>query len=156
MAEKFVPIAGYEGLYEVSNLGNVKSLNYLHTGKERILSPGFNKEYLFVNLYKDKKDKKYKIHRLVAEAFIPNPNEYPCINHKDCNKLNNRSDNLEWCTNQYNIEYSCAKSIYCVELNKSFPSTMEAYRITGINQGNIVSCLKGKRKSAGGYHWTYA
>ena len=165
MTEIWKDIDGYEGLYQVSNLGNVKSLNYLHTGKEMILSTGFNKNYLFVILYKDKKHKIYKVHRLVAETFIPNPNGYPCINHKDGNKLNNCVDNLEWCSYSYNNTYNdirkkaakkLSKPIFCIELDKVFSSIQEAERQTGINDGNICSCLKGKLKSAGGYHWKYA
>ena len=166
MIEIWKDIKGYEGLYQVSTLGNVKSLNYNRTGKEMLLSPGMQTNgYLYVHLWKGGKRKKYSIQQLVAKAFISNPNGYPCVNHKDENKLNNCVDNLEWCTYQYNLTYNgirkkaaekCSIPIYCIELDKVFPSTHEAGRITGIYHGNICLCLKGKRKSAGGYHFIYA
>lgn len=160
MTEIFKDVKGYEGLYQVSTVGNVKSLNYNRTGKEGILSPGVSKDYLFVTLCKDKKHKAYSIQRLVADAFISNPNGYPCVNHKNENKQDNRVENLEWCTYSYNNTYNdrhlkASKPIFCVELSKIFSSTAEACRITGIYHQNITKCLKGKRKSAGGYHWRY-
>ena len=105
MLEIFKDIKGYEGLYQVSNLGNVKSLNYNHTGKERILKPGLVKEYLKVSLCKNNKIRMFSVHRLVAEIFLPNPDNLPCVNHKDENKQNNCVDNLEWCTYKYNANY---------------------------------------------------
>ena len=98
-------IEGYEGEYQISNYGNVKSLNYLRTGKERILKPGKNRGgYYYVQLYKNKAKNHY-IHRLVAQAFIKNPRNLPQVNHKDENKSNNRVDNLEWCMPIYNANY---------------------------------------------------
>lgn len=103
MDEVFRPVEGYEGLYEVSNLGRVKSLKW---GKERILKPGMDGcGYLKANLYKEGKIKHFMVHRLVAQAFIPNPEGLPQINHKDEDKTNNRVDNLEWCTAKYNSNY---------------------------------------------------
>lgn len=165
MAEVWKDIIGYEDLYQVSNLGNVKSLYHRGTGKERFLSHQLKKSgYLRVKLCKDGKRKFYNIHRLVATSFIPNPNNYPCVNHKNENKQDNRVENLEFCTVRYNNTYNNRhlkaaekKSIpvYCIELNQVFKSTVDASRITGINKGNINSCLKGRYKSAGGYHWQY-
>lgn len=104
--EIWLPIEGYGGLYQVSNYGRVKSLDYNRTKQEKILRQGKNKYgYLMVVLYKEGKGKTIKIHRLVAQAFIPNPNNYPCVNHKDECKTNNCVDNLEWCTQKYNIKY---------------------------------------------------
>lgn len=106
MNEFWKDIEGYEGRYQVSNLGNVKSLNYNHTGKEKIMKPQLcNKGYLRVELCKDNKRQKYLIHKLVADAFIPNPNNLPCVNHKDENRLNNNYENLEHCTYTYNNTY---------------------------------------------------
>jgi hypothetical protein len=100
-------IEGYEGLYQVSNLGNVKSL---YTNKNlSYIKCGRDREYLSVSLSKDKKLKIYYIHRLVAETFIDNPNNYPYVNHKDENKQNNCVNNLEWCSPKYNINYGTRK-----------------------------------------------
>lgn len=101
MEEIWKEIDGFDGDYLVSNLGNVKSLKY---GKERILKPRIQSGYYKVLLYNNKKHE-YSIHRLVANAFIPNPNNLPQVNHKDENKLNNCVDNLEWCTRKYNQNY---------------------------------------------------
>lgn len=153
-------IAGYEGKYQVSNRGRVKSLNYNRTGQERILKVGnVGNGYLGVILYKNGKIKRCKIHRLVTTAFIPNPDNLPEVNHKDKNKTNNCVDNLEWCTTQYNIDYSKSKQVIGIHkvtgLILEFSSTMEAERITNIPNGNISKCCKGRRKSAGGYIWMY-
>ena len=103
MTEQWRPIEGYEGLYEVSNLGRVKSLK---CGRERILKPQMKKKgYLQVGLRKEGKYKMFKVHRLVAQAFIPNPEGLPQINHKDENPSNNRVENLEWCDSKYNNNY---------------------------------------------------
>ena len=99
-------IDGYEGLYKVSNLGRVKSLNYLRKGIEKERIPNKNNSgYLIVGLHKDGKIKNFLIHRLVAEAFIENVNDLPQVNHKDENKLNNCVENLEWCSAKYNSNY---------------------------------------------------
>lgn len=118
MNEEWRPIEGYEGLYEVSNTGRVRSLDMyvkigygsyrLHKGK--VLSPGKNKDgYLLINLHCNEKNKKCLVHRLVAQAFIPNPDNLPQVNHKDEDKLNNRVENLEWCDAKYNINYGSRK-----------------------------------------------
>ncbi len=93
-------IKDYEGLYKISNLGNVKSLK---TNKNLYYSKSRN--YLRVSLNKNGIRKGYSIHRLVAQTFIPNPNNYPCVNHKDCNGNNNKVNNLEWCTYKQNNSY---------------------------------------------------
>ena len=106
-------IPGYEGLYQVSNFGRVKSLRrpYGNNGgiqwtKERILSPGKDKDgYLQVNLHCNGKQHQRKVHRLVAQAFLPNMDNLPMVNHKDEDKTNNNVDNLEWCDQKYNINY---------------------------------------------------
>lgn len=100
-------IVGFEGKYQISNLGNVRSLNYRNSGYARNLTPKTNcKGYNWVILYNGKIKKPVLIHRLVAKAFIDNPNGYPIINHKDEIKTNNVADNLEWCTLSYNVIYS--------------------------------------------------
>ena len=161
MEEIWRDIKGFEGKYMVSNLGRVKSLNYNKTGKEKIMKgvpDGYG--YFQLSLCKEGKVKNCRINRLVAQAFIPNPDNLPEVNHKDKIRTNNRVDNLEWCTTQYNVEYSKAKAV--IGINKvsglilEFPSANEAKRQTGINQSNIIQCCKGRRNSAGGYYWHYA
>ena len=105
MIEIWKDIEGYENLYQVSNLGRVKSLNYNHTGKEKIMKAKKDKGYLRVQLYKDGKPKFYSVHRLVATSFLPNPNNLSQVNHIDEDKSNNIVDNLEWCSAKYNSNY---------------------------------------------------
>lgn len=104
-------VVGYEGLYQVSNLGRVKSLGFDKWHKGKILKPSYDSKgnYLFIGLHADGKVTQRNVHRLVAEAFIPNPNNLPCVNHIDEIKTNNRADNLEWCTIEYNSNYGNAK-----------------------------------------------
>lgn len=156
MKEIWKTIENYEGLYQVSNLGNVKSLKF---GKEKILKPGVDgKGYFFVNLFKNGKKKLMTIHRLVAKAFLPNSDNLPCVNHKDKNPKNNNVNNLEFCTQQYNVEYSCAKKVGQYSKNgkliKVWSSMMEAER-NGFHRGNICSCCKGRLKSHHGFKWKY-
>ena len=162
MTENWKAVAGYEGLYEVSDMGRVKSL---WNGKEKILKPQKNtRGYLHVDLYKDGKKKTLNVHRLVAEAFISNPNNLDTVNHRDEVKTNNTVDNLEWMSREDNVAYSqpqwAKRSVQMFdkstdELLATFPSTMEAERVTGINHSNICSCCNGKIKSAGGYIWGF-
>lgn len=158
-------IKGFEGLYQISNYGRVKSLNYRLTGKEQLMTQGTtHKGYKKVKFLDHKK---YFVHRLVAEAFIPNPDNLPQVNHKDEDKTNNHVVNLEWCTNKYNINYgngiikSCkkrCKKVYQYTLNgefvKEWKSTQECGR-NGFKQGAIVRCCKGEIKTHKGYRWSY-
>ena len=159
--EIWKPIKGWEGLYEVSNLGNVKSF---HKGKELILKPRKKPNgYLQVILQDNGIKKCVHIHRLVAQAFIPNPDNLPTVNHIDENKENNRVDNLEWMTTKDNTTYSQGKAINQYTLNMEFVRTWEsrheAARVLNINGGNLSSALHkryGFRKAvAGGFKWFF-
>ena len=165
--EHWKAIDGYEGHYEVSDQGRVKSLLY---GKERILKPQNNRGYLQVSLCKEGHIKRPLVHRIVAEAFIPNPQGLETINHKDEDKTNNVASNLEWMSVKDNNNYgtrnkrvaeSLSKQVQMFdkktgELLATFPSTQEAERITGIFHQSIAPCCNGKRKSAGGFVWKYS
>ena len=175
MNETWKDVMGYEGLYQVSDLGRVRSLKF---GKVRILKPGFNSsKYLLVALYLNGKTRNISVHRLVAEAFIPNPLNLPQVNHKDEDKTNNAADNLEWCTAEYNTNYGtcqarrsaklkgkfvngpCSKAVLQYDKVGNFvrewPSAIEVQRQTGFAYGNISRCCLGKYKSAYGYIWKY-
>ena len=163
--EYWKPVVGYEGLYEVSNWGGVKSLKF---GKEKILKPQKDKDgYLQVTLCKNNIKKVYKVHRLVAEAFLDNPNNYKEVNHKDENKTNNVVTNLEWCDRKYNQNYGTrtervAEKIskivlqYDLEGNfiKEWESTRECDR-NGFNQGAVAACCRGELKKYKGFLWEY-
>lgn len=184
MEELWKDIAGYEGLYQVSNQGRVRSLDryvecvdtYRHY-KGRIMKLDKRKNgYLQVNLKRQKLNKQFLIHRLVAQAFIPNPDSLPCVNHKDENKENNNVDNLEWCTEAYNNEYgeghkkrsenaikyaikNQSKAVLQFSLNgeyiAEYYSATEAGRKNNCRQGGISECCNGKQKTAYGYIWKY-
>lgn len=169
--EHWKAIAGYEGIYEVSDLGRVKSLGNNKSRKEKILKPRkYSCGYYLVNLCKDGVAKQCLIHRLVADAFIPNPNNLETVNHKDEVKTNNSASNLEWMSQKDNLNYGTrnnrvaeanSKQVQMLdkktgELIATFPSINEAERITGIPRSNISSCCLSKRKSSGGYVWKYS
>lgn len=100
-------IKGYEGLYKIDNLGNVFSMNFKNWGYEKQLKPSpDNNGYLMVSLFKDEKPTKIRVHRLIGLNFIPNPNNYPFINHIDGNKQNNKIENLEWCNCAMNNKHA--------------------------------------------------
>lgn len=154
-------IKGYEGLYAITSCGRVWSYY-----SNKFVSQRYNKDgYKLVNLHKNGKQRTFSVHRLVAEAYIPNPLGLPDINHKneqkDCNYLNN----LEWMAHSDNVKYGTGiersaakrcKKVYCVELDKTFDSIKQAGEELNICKDNICKCVKGKYKTAGKYHWRYA
>ena len=175
MEEIWKDIEGYEGLYQVSNLGNVRSLNYRRHGYVRCLTTKCNNRgRLWVELKNGGVKKPEQIHRLVGRAFVPNPNGFPLINHKDENPQNNRADNLEWCTASYNTQYSCDRHperhrrafMYgdskIVQVSKSgevihiWDGTPDLIRNTKWRTSNIISCCFGERKTAYGFEWRFA
>lgn len=167
-------IEGYEGLYQVSNLGNVKSLDKYVNGrnskrlvKGKLLSLFDDKDgYKLVNLYNNKKIKQFRVHILVANAFIPNPNELPQVNHIDGDKSNNFVDNLEWCDCLYNIHHALSKGLfrktsvnqYDLDGNfiKKWDRIIQVERELNIFHSRIIEVCKGTRNQIGGYKWRYA
>lgn len=163
------PVVGYEGLYEVSNFGKVKCLEddtevdyYVHQGSG----------YIRCSI----KGKYYRVHRLVAQAFIPNPDNLPEVDHIDGNKNNNKVSNLRWVSHKKNMEnhfenheagFQKAKPVRCVETQIVYSSVREASREVeyidkktgerrkGINKNRIQETLHGGQKTAAGYHWEY-
>ena len=163
MEEIWKPVVGYEGLYEVSNFGRVFSM---HTN--RVIKNRLTGRYLQVSLSKNGKVIQPLVHRLVAEAFISNPDNLPCVNHKNEDKTDNRVENLEWCTWEYNNNYndkgkriSKTKSIEVEqwslrgELIKVWESQQEIQRLLGFKQGNISKVCNGKRHTAHGFIWKW-
>lgn len=166
--EVWKPIKGYEGLYEVSNLGRVRKIIYKEMKGEDHLG------YRRLNLTKDGVTKPYLVHRLVAEAFIPNPENYPIINHIDECPSNNHVDNLEWCDQKHNMncgtvrqrisENSRNKQPVIAVDKKTYERTyypsisVAGQAVAGkqIGGSSISEALSGKRKSAYGKYWFYA
>lgn len=173
--EIWLPVKGFEGLYEVSSFGRVRSLGNFNSNnsKVRILKPAINTwGYLQVCLYKNGKKYICLLHRLVAEAFIPNFFEEKQVNHIDEDKTNNHVENLEWCDRKYNCNHGTridrirekringklSRPILQLtktgELVREYPSIKEAVR-NGFDLGNVCACCRGERKTHKGYIWRY-
>ena len=177
MEEIWRDIDGYKGLYQVSNLGNVKSLMHYRKGingnltivKEKILKQNINRKngYLVVSLCKNGISKTSRVNRLVAETFISNPYNLPQVNHIDGNKLNNNKNNLEWCSAKRNMNEAVriglfknvVKKVAQYDMNNNlieiYSSITEASRKTGITNTSISYCANGKRKNGCGYIWKF-
>lgn len=148
--EEWKPIKGYEGIYEVSNLGRIKSLlgwdGHKYVNRERILAPykqQSNKYYCrsVVKLFKEGEKRDFKVHRLVAQAFIPNPNNYKVVNHKDGNPLNNKVDNLEWCSQKMNIAHAINNDLTVTRINTIDRETMVELLNNNLNYDEIANIL---------------
>ena len=176
--EKWKPVVGFEGYYEVSDLGRVRSI-----GREYVDAVGVKRHYKgkilslidegrgYHSVMLSAKGRKchFRVCRAVAQAWIPNPNNYPQVNHKDENKGNNRVSNLEWCTENYNTNYgtclerraaSRSKPVAQYDLNmrliRVWPSIKSAEATLGIDNSHITRCCRGKLSKTGGYIWRYA
>lgn len=177
MEEIWKDIVGYEGLYQVSNLGRVKSLEKMagrSNRKEKILTQRKIRGYFIAHLGSCNKFKNVAVHRLVSIAFIPNPENKPCVNHIDGNKENNHVENLEWCTrsendlhafrtglrsaptywkNKNGAEHPKSKAVECVETGEIFESINLANK--KLKTTHIGGACRGERKTVKGYHWRF-
>ena len=188
MEEVWKDVVGYEGLYQVSNLGHIRSLDHYvahHTAgmalrKGRVLKPAFDGHYLSIGLSKDNKAKSTRIHRIVAEAFLPNPDKLSDVDHIDCDKTNNRVDNLRWCSHADNMHFAkenhCMRSIPYAERSewyrersaaarrkpvirsdgKWYKSTTDAAKDLGVSRGAVSHVLCGLTERCQGYSFSYA
>ena len=172
----------YTGIYQISSKGRVKQLAYTdakgNKRNEKIMKNTVDKGgYEFIKLTKNYKQTHFRIHRLVAYMFIPNPNNLPQVNHIDENKLNNTISNLEWCDAKSNVNhgtrneraaatkrvngtydkiaYKCSIPVYCITNNTVYKSSHEASRQLNLNQSSITRCLKGKITQTKGYQFEY-
>lgn len=175
--EIYKDIDGYKGEYQISNFGNVYSLKR----KKKMSNCISNNGYLQVNLTHNGKSKSYKVHRLVATAFLDNPFNLPEVNHKDENKMNNCVDNLEWCTKEYNLNYNGgqfkrarSRNYESISKKRSIAQSKEIMQLDydgeivaiwknayiaeqhGYNRTVINQCCLGNKKSHKGYLWKYS
>ena len=176
MEEVWKDIKGYEGKYQISSFGRVKTFRYRNSHKVGILKPQKNvRGYLIVDLKNHCNRKHFTIHRLVAQAFIPNPDNLPQVNHKDEDKTNNHVENLEWCTNEYNYNYGTArerlseklrsiskkarKPVICTDLDGNFIKEYEsvsAVEEDGHSCGVVSMVCRGLLNKHHNMLWHYA
>ena len=188
--EIWKPVVGYEGLYECSNMGRVKSVDryvpHRYKGEYQFIKGRIRKTklnnggYEMLSLFRDGKEKTCLVHRIIAEAFLPNPDNLPEVNHKDECKTSNiiwinedgsidyNKSNLEWCDREYNLYYGTRRQRQAEKemvpviqytkdgmLIKKWDSMQSVMDDLGINRGNISNCCSGRCKSVGGYKWKY-
>ena len=173
MEEIWKDIEGYEGIYEVSSFGRVRSVarkvvrgnpSYEFTLRPRILKAHYHHGYLAVTFGNGKDKQNYFVHRLVAEAFLPDYFDGAQINHKDENRINNHVDNLEWCTSKYNnnyghhriARYRKVSQIKDGKVVRTYDAIIIASKETNIHANKINDVCRGIRKTAGGFEWRYA
>jgi len=172
LIEEWKDIKGYEGAYQVSNYGRVRSVDRIVHSKNKYFQKGIELKkhsagrYDFVCVSKNNKTKRLYLHRLVAEHFNENPNNYNVVNHKDEDKTNNRADNLEWCTSKYNANYGSRNKKIAMSKSKKvamikdgvvlrvFVSQAEARR-EGFSQAQISKCCNGIVEHYLGYEWKF-
>lgn len=178
--EEWRDVVGFEGYYQVSNLGNVRrNKKGYGTYIGRMLTQNISNGYCHVWLCNGTYEYNKTVHRLVAQAFIPNPENKPCVDHIDGNRTNNHISNLRWCTYRENNNYPIAKAthskamskwqkgrcgvlshrkkpVVCIEQNRFYWGALEAQRKTGVTRSNISSAVTGRSRTDGGYHWRYA
>ena len=148
-------IEGFNGKYGITEDGQVYSFAINAFLQQQTTEKGYHT----IKLGRGNNYKTYRVHRLVAQAYIPNPDNLPEVNHIDEDKSNNHVSNLEWCTQEYNLHYGSkallCKPVYCIELDKTFSSAGVASKELSILDKGIRLCCKGRSKTAGGYHWKY-
>ena len=178
MEEIWKDIPGYEGYYQVSNMGRVSSVKriiphnskdgrcILRTIRPRIIKMGLNcNGYYSLMLHKNGNATRFTVHRLVANAFLGNPDDGMTVNHKNGVRTDNRVENLEWCSQSDNILHASrilhtltyhGKAVRCVETGEEFKSIKEAARHYGVADTNLGNSIRGKRqKRCAGYHWEF-
>lgn len=167
MEEIWEPVVGYENLYEISNLGRIKSLKYRGGKKQKILSTYNVHGYKRVRLFDGRTKHSTGVHRIVAEAFLDNPESKQFVNHIDGDKGNNRLENLEWATRSENTIHAFRvlkvkrggglekRAVKNIDTGEIYSSIQEASRKTKLNRTSIISCCKGRYKTVNGQHWEY-
>lgn len=162
--EEWKPIQGYEGLYDISDLGRVRSYHNNKWGKSnspKVVSGRMGKHYKTAILCDEKGKHTFYVHRLVAEAFLQHPHGSDYVNHKNGDKLDNRATNLEWCTHAENMQHAETTGladfgrtpVECVETGERFASISEAARSCGLTRNAVGNCIAGHTKTAGNKHW---
>lgn len=161
--EHWRDVSGFGGLYQVSDMGNVRSTNYHNTGRVQNLIPSKSSNgYMSVMLFKSGKPKRYSVHRLVATAFIGENAAGNEVNHKNGDKRDNRLRNLEWCTPKENTAHAISvlhrrtRPVICIETGERFYSVSMAGKVKNVDPSFIIKNIKGKNSSTKGLHWRYA